>query len=274
MSPSSHLSKQIIYFILIDRFSNGDEKYTLTIQTKKISDEELSKSMGGTLKGITSNLEYIKNLGCTAIWISPFFKNNPESYHGYAIENFKKVDERFGTIDDLIELSTQCKKLELSLYLDVVINHSGDNWAYQNNTQPIFDSQKTYPFGYWKSNDIEPEILKNIESYERKGIIKNWNNYPETQEGDFFNLKKLNLDLKDHGLNVLNELCDTYSEWIKVLKPDGFRLDTAKHLKPEIVKYFAQEMYSAAQINGINHFQIFIEAPISDVELENYLTVD
>jgi glycosidase len=100
---------QFIYFLLIDRFNNGDKKipaYDPAVAVNDRADSDGEQWQGGTLNGIKNRLDYIKNLGCTAIWLSPVFRNRKEmnTYHGYAIQNFLDVDPRFGTITDLQKL--------------------------------------------------------------------------------------------------------------------------------------------------------------------------
>ena len=87
--------EEFIYFVLVDRFHDDKNRRPLEFQDKHSGfgdEQELQKSCGGTLRGIIQHIDYIKNLGCTAIWLSPVFKNNPESYHGYAIENYLEVE--------------------------------------------------------------------------------------------------------------------------------------------------------------------------------------
>lgn len=99
--------EEFIYFVLIDRFHDSNKRHTVKFNTRHSGfgdSAQLAKQCGGTIRGIVDHLDYIKDLGCTAIWLSPVFKNNPEAYHGYAIENYLEIDERFGTKGDLEEL--------------------------------------------------------------------------------------------------------------------------------------------------------------------------
>lgn len=91
--------EEFIYFVLIDRFHDSRKRYPLEFADRHHGfgeEYELKQRCGGTLRGIINHLHYIRDLGCTAIWLSPVFKTNPESYHGYAIENYLEVDERWG----------------------------------------------------------------------------------------------------------------------------------------------------------------------------------
>ena len=98
-------------------------------------------------------MTYIKNLGCTAIWLSPVFKNNPESYHGYAIENYLEVDERFGTKSDLEELVEMAHNYDMRVFLDIVLHHAGDNWNYPEGKPYYYHEGTEFPFGNWRYTD-------------------------------------------------------------------------------------------------------------------------
>lgn len=79
----------------------------------------------GDLNGITSRLEYLKDLGVSAIWLSPIFKS-PMKDFGYDISDYTQIHEEYGTLDDFQRLSLRCKELNIKLILDFVPNHSSD----------------------------------------------------------------------------------------------------------------------------------------------------
>ena len=98
---------QFIYHLLVDRFNDGRKRppYNPDLE-KDREDWEGEEWQGGNLAGIASKLNYIRDLGCSAIWLSPIFKNRKEynTYHGYAIQNYLSVDPRFGSDEDLKRL--------------------------------------------------------------------------------------------------------------------------------------------------------------------------
>src|SRR6056297_2930032 len=137
--------EQTLYFLLVDRFSNGEENemynpetdYENALQGEETEQEWLEagdKWNGGTLQGIKSKLDYFKQLGVNAIWVSPIFKqvNFQESYHGYGIQNFLAVDPHFGSKEDLQELVNAAHEKGIYIILDIILNHSGDVFAYEN----------------------------------------------------------------------------------------------------------------------------------------------
>src|SRR5690606_18983150 len=136
------------------------------------------------------HLDYIKNLGCTALWLSPVFENNPHSYHGYAIQNYLEVDKRWGTKDDLETLVDAAHERDMRVFLDIVLDHSGDNWFYAEGNDYFYFQGERFPFGGWRSkNRPLPVELRNPELYNRQGQIRNFDTYPEARDGDFCNLK-------------------------------------------------------------------------------------
>jgi len=101
---------------LTDRFGRTDGL------TGKCAD--LSQYCGGTFEGITAHLDYIQGMGFDAIWISPIPHNAPPDYHGYGALNWEKINEHFGTSDDLHNLIAAAHARDIWVMLDVVANHS------------------------------------------------------------------------------------------------------------------------------------------------------
>jgi 1,4-alpha-glucan branching enzyme len=98
--------EEFIYFLMVDRFQDDISRPTATGVARSAGIATPNTFFGGNISGITRNLEYIAGLGCTAIWLSPVFENNPNAYHGYDINNYLRIDPHFGTKQDLIELGT------------------------------------------------------------------------------------------------------------------------------------------------------------------------
>ena len=83
---------------------------------------------GGDLCGIDSHLDYLANLGITALWLTPVQENNmlQGSYHGYAITDYFQTDPRLGSTEDLIRLADHARSKGIKLIMDMVFNHCGD----------------------------------------------------------------------------------------------------------------------------------------------------
>ncbi|MGB5262258.1 MAG: glycoside hydrolase family 13 protein [Lutimonas sp.] len=123
----------VIYLITPDRFANGDTSNDMVkgLRETKINRNDDYGRHGGDLKGITDHLDYIEDMGFTAIWPTPVLINDMKSssYHGYAITDLYKVDPRFGTTDEYIELSRKAREKGIKLIMDQVANHIGsEHW--------------------------------------------------------------------------------------------------------------------------------------------------
>ncbi len=123
-------SSDVIYLIMPDRFANGDTKNdTLPGMLEGTHREKPEGRHGGDLKGISDHLDYIKDLGVTAIWLNPVLENNQlrSSYHGYSITDLYKVDARFGSNEDYISFIKKSHDMGLKIIQDMVMNHIGSN---------------------------------------------------------------------------------------------------------------------------------------------------
>jgi glycosidase len=268
-------SEDKIYFMFIDRFHDGAPRNTIKTCIRKNGyghEDELHSFYGGTFKGIIHKLAYIKKLGFTAIWISPFFHNTDKAYHGYAIKDFTNVDLRFGSKEELNRLVDGAHSLGMKVYMDVIINHTGDVWHYLNQKNYQYNQGLVYPFGSWSEEGFpKPETLRNIDFFERKGQIKDWMKYPELAEGDFFELKKFKLNETGDSLELQNILVEIYSYWIQHFDFDGFRIDTVRHMSPLVINRFTHRIKQFANSLGKMEFPVFIEAPfLSDSEMLSY----
>ncbi len=155
-SPSAW-EDQVLYFLLIDRFSDGNEKgyhdlggnlvnagTTLLFQPGDALNAVQTPAdaarwrdaggayVGGNLAGVTSKLGYLKRMGVTALWLSPVLKqvSFQETYHGYGIQDYLQVNPRFGTDDDLRELVDTAHANGIRVILDIVLNHTGNVFSY------------------------------------------------------------------------------------------------------------------------------------------------
>lgn len=122
-------STDAIYLITPDRFANGNPKNDVikTFNENSIDRTDDYKRHGGDIQGIINHLDYIEDLGFTAIWPCPLLTNNmPEgSYHGYAITDYYQIDPRFGTLEKYKDLSAKLSNKGMKLIMDQVANHCG-----------------------------------------------------------------------------------------------------------------------------------------------------
>ncbi|MBY0283091.1 MAG: alpha-amylase [Sphingomonas sp.] len=152
---------EVIYFVLPDRFENGDpanDRGGLSGDRLKTGFDPAAKGFyhGGDLKGLIKRLDYIQNLGATAIWVAPIFKNKPvqgppgqesSGYHGYWITDFTQVDPHFGTNADFKALVDAAHARGVKVYMDIVVNHTADVIQYRDCPGDCaYRSKADYPF--------------------------------------------------------------------------------------------------------------------------------
>ncbi len=151
---------QVLYFLLVDRFSDDKEKGYRDLNGNVIGTgttplfrpadalnavrteadaarwrDAGGRYVGGTLAGVTSKLGYLRRMGVTAIWLSPIFKQVAfqETYHGYGIQDYLQVNPRFGTADELKQLVDTAHAQGMRVILDIILNHTGDVFTYNAN---------------------------------------------------------------------------------------------------------------------------------------------
>ena len=255
--------EEFIYFLMVDRFHDDHERTPVKASGKFKgfgTEEQLQGTCGGTLKGITGHLDYIKDLGCSALWLSPVFENNADSYHGYAIQDYTKVDERFGTKEDLANLVDAAHARDMRVFLDVVLHHSGDNWSYPDDRQYYYFNGMVFPFGKWRwEGKPIPVELRNPDLYWRKGQIRDFDAYPETREGDFKGLKAFKNDNSPESLYVQEILTKIHCYWIRETDVDGFRIDAVKHMGEKATSLFCSHVREYAYKLGKREFFLFGE---------------
>lgn len=123
-------SSDVIYLLMPDRFANGNpENDSHPHMLEKAARDSSLGRHGGDIRGIINNLDYIYELGYTALWLNPVLENNmpKQSYHGYAITDFYAVDPRLGTNEEYRELVEKCKEKNMLVIQDMVFNHAGTN---------------------------------------------------------------------------------------------------------------------------------------------------
>lgn len=267
--------EEFIYFLLVDRFHDSHKRRPLEFDIRHYGfgeETELRKSCGGTIRGIIDHLDYIKNLGCTAIWLSPVFKNNPESYHGYAIENYLELDERWGTREELEQLVDLAHSYDLRVFLDIVLHHSGNNWNYPDHYDYYYFNGAQFPLEDWRYEDRPVPIeLRNPELYNRKGQIRDFEAFPETKEGDFFQLKTFRNDDSKEAQYVQDLLITIHSYWIKETDIDGYRVDAVKHMGEEAISRFCSYIREYAYSLGKRNFFLFGELLGSEDTYNRYI---
>ncbi|MCJ2177693.1 alpha-amylase family glycosyl hydrolase [Novosphingobium sp. 2580] len=154
--------QEVIYFVLPDRFENGDtanDKGGLKGGKLQTGFDPSDKAFyhGGDLKGLTNKLDYVQGLGATAIWVGPVFKNKPvqgspgqesAGYHGYWITDFTQVDPHLGTNAEFKALVDAAHARGMKVYMDIIANHTADVIRYKEGAAQGYPyrSKAAYPF--------------------------------------------------------------------------------------------------------------------------------
>lgn len=198
-------SRQSIYFLLTDRFSDGN---TANNNWGGFNTNRSNPSQwhGGDFQGLINKLDYIKGMGFTAIWITPVqAQRSTNAYHGYWTYDFYGIDGHLGDMAKLQELVNTAHTKGIYVMLDVVANHTGDFQPFNGYAKAPFDKYD------W---------------YHHNGDVQDYNNQWWVENGDVAALDDLNQD----NPAVATEL----KNWISWLRTqtgvDGFRVDTVKHV--------------------------------------------
>ena len=260
---------------MVDRFQDDAVRPVVGGQGRTAGVTTPNTFYGGTIKGVTRNLDYIAGLGCTAIWMSPVFENNPDAYHGYDINNYLRIDPHFGSKQDLIDLVEAAhgykkggQPFPIRIILDVVINHSGDNWFYPGGFRYFYSNDTRFGFGDFRRGDRPVPIeLRNGDWYHRRGEMGNYDTYPENQHGDMYGLKDYANDDDAIGSAVINALIKAHCYWIREADVDGFRVDAVKHMGELACSRFCSNIREYAYTLGKRSFFLFgeVASPSDDI---------
>ena len=152
--------QEVIYFVLPDRFDNadpGNDRGGLKGDRLATGFDPTAKGFyhGGDLKGLTRRLDYIQNLGITAIWFAPVFKNKvvqgpkgdeSAGYHGYWVTDFTTIDPHFGTEAEFKAFVDAAHARGIKVYMDIIVNHTADVIQYREGGNYAYRGKADYPF--------------------------------------------------------------------------------------------------------------------------------
>lgn len=220
---SSFSSKDVVYLIMPDRFANGDESNDSKKELIDKADRSIPDSRhGGDLRGIINNIDYLQNLGATAVWLTPVNEDNEKkhSYHGYAQTDLYKIDGRYGTNEDYRELSRELNKRGMYLIQDYVTNHWGiSHWMIQDLPSQDWIHQFSpaeggEAKGFKRSNyRTTTQMDVNASEIDKKGALNGWFDYTMP-------------DINQANPLVLKYLTQNAIWWIEYAELGGMRVDT------------------------------------------------
>ncbi len=289
-----------IYFLMIDRFNNPEKP-----PRHLPWDGPHNSFQGGSFNGIREKLDYLKDLGVGAIWMTPVLKNciyNPNTYHGYGIQDFLSVDPRFGSDQDnpeiaekeLLQLIDEAHARGIYIIFDIVLNHTGNVFQYKdfkyNAPWRDFDLEPYeinwrddfgVPRPEWTEAPVDchpdaairPRELRRNTFFRRRGVALPGHE----EEGDFSSLKEMNLDYTEisyergHHHPVQEIIIKIYQYVIAKFDIDGFRIDTLKHVPHDFARIFGNAMREFAQSTGKKNFFTFGEVWDSEEKIAGYI---
>jgi glycosidase len=287
-----------IYFLLVDRFNNPQAP-----PRQLPWDGEHGEYQGGTFNGVRAQLGYLQELGVGAIWLSPVLKNcqfTPYSYHGYGIQDYLQIEPRCASDpeqarknpllaeDELIQLIDEAHARGIYVIFDIVLNHVGDVFEYENygSTAPW----RNYPYMIrwrdengkgrpdWNAAPSDPppdaaiwptELCRN-EFFRRQGE-------GGEEGGDFGSLKELATGYQEfspvYGIYypVRDILIRAHQYLIAKFDVDGFRIDTLKFIEADFARVFANAIREFAFSIGKKEFFTFGEIYDNEDKIARYI---
>ncbi|WP_371374915.1 alpha-amylase family glycosyl hydrolase [Thalassotalea aquiviva] len=275
---------EVFYFVMPDRFYNGDTRNDLGNANKPESYggfEPSSKGHyhGGDMKGLKEKLPYLQEMGITSIWMTPILRNqavqgDSSGYHGYWVLDFTEIDPHLGTNDDLVELIDAAHAMNIKVFFDIIANHTadvikfkqchgenGDQWLHKTpglcdyKTKAQVANGDAYQFFIpkGKENLKVPAWLNDPKYYNNQGDSM-WEGESAIY-GDFAGLDDINTEHPE----VVSGLIDVFKDIVTKFKPDGFRIDTVKHVNLEFWQQFSPALLKHAKEQGIEQFFMFGE---------------
>ncbi|MHA6697574.1 glycoside hydrolase family 13 protein [Chryseobacterium sp. A321] len=233
----SYTSADVMYLIMPDRFANGDPSNDSQKDLIEKSNRNAPGGRhGGDLKGILNQLDYLENLGVSALWLTPVNQDNEKgySYHGYAQTDLYKIDARYGSNEDYKKLSQELNKRGMMLVQDYVTNHWGiSHWMIQdlpeqNWIHQFKDGEGRY--GFKRSNyRITSQMDGNASEVDRNGALNGW--FDTTMP-----------DLNQANPRLLTYLTQNAIWWIEYAELGGLRVDTYPYNNKEAMAKWAKAL--------------------------------
>ena len=206
--------EDVMYLITPDRFANGNtQNDELSYMKEKLGSGNFDRH-GGDLQGIIDHLDYIEDLGFTAIWLNPALENNMEksSYHGYSTTDYYKVDPRFGSNQKFIELSKKAKEKGIKIIMDIIPNHCGsEHWFFLD---PPMSNWFNNQNNFVNTTHLRQSIQDiHASEFDRRGHTDGW-------------FVKTMPDLNQRNPLVSKYFIQNAIWWIEYASLSGFRVDT------------------------------------------------
>ncbi|HCT55407.1 MAG TPA: glycosyl hydrolase [Balneola sp.] len=229
-------SRDVIYLMMPDRFANGNpDNDTIEGMLESADRSNPQRRQGGDIQGVVDNLDYIKDLGISAIWFTPLFENDMSvkygAYHGYAATDLYKVDRRFGSNEEYKDMIETVHQNGMKVIMDMIHNHIGDNhwWMKDLPTKDwVHNFEKLGQTNFRGSVASDPYASK----YDSRKLTDGWF-VPEMP------------DLNQHNEILTDYLIQNTLWWIEYTGVDGIRMDTYVYPDKEYMARWAKEVLEA-----------------------------
>ena len=225
-------SSDVLYLIMPDRFANGDPSNDqIPMRTSyKVDRNSPNARHGGDLAGIEQHLDYIEDLGVTAIWLNPVLENDMEggSYHGYATTDYYRVDPRFGTNEDYVRLIEKTHERGMRVVMDMIFNHCGSDhpWMKDIPSHDWFNNLDNY---VQTNHDKEAYFDPYVSDYDKETMLNGW--FVPSMP-----------DLNQKNPHVAKYLIQNSIWWIEYCGVDGIRQDTYPYADVDMMRNWCTEV--------------------------------
>lgn len=225
-------SEDVLYLIMPDRFSNGNPENDVVKDMKetKLDRTDSFARHGGDLQGISNHLDYIADLGVTAIWLNPTQENDMEggSYHGYAITDYYQVDRRFGSNEDFRDMVDKAHEKGLKVVMDMIFNHCGsENYLFKDKpSKEWFNFHSNYVQTSFKTASV---MDIHASEYEKKIATDGW-------------FTSVMPDFNQRNRHVARYLIQSSIWWIEYAGINGIRQDTHPYADFDFMSQWCKEV--------------------------------
>lgn len=225
-------AEDVLYLIMPDRFANGnpDNDVIEGMLENKVDRTNAYARHGGDLKGIADHLDYIADLGVTAIWLNPTQENDMKegSYHGYAITDYYQIDRRLGTNEEFKQLTERAHEAGLKVVMDMIFNHCGsENYLFKD-----MPSKDWFNFkGEYVPTSFKTASVMDIHasSYEKKIATDGW-------------FASVMPDWNQRNRHVARYLIQNSIWWIEYAGINGIRQDTHPYADFDFMSQWCKEV--------------------------------
>lgn len=225
-------SEDVLYLIMPDRFANGCPENDVIdgMREKTVNRADGFARHGGDLQGISNHLDYIADLGATAIWLNPTQENDMESgsYHGYAITDYYQIDRRFGSNEDFCALVEKAHEKNLKVVMDMIFNHCGsENYLFKDKpSKEWFNYRSNYVQTSFKTASV---MDIHASAYEKKIATDGW-------------FASVMPDFNQRNRHVARYLIQSSIWWIEYAGINGIRQDTHPYADFDFMSQWCKEV--------------------------------